>query len=128
MQREYEAIHELFTPTLIRLFARTNKVCLTRSLDCLQTLIENAKMAKAIPRLCDVLKSRNEPSKSLRQGVAECLNKAIQINTCADLQPYLSHIEAAIKSAAMDPSPEVRVGVRTCYKTYSEKFPEQASR
>ncbi|KAG0175741.1 hypothetical protein DFQ28_003219 [Apophysomyces sp. BC1034] len=126
MQRDYEIIHDLFMPTLLRQFARTNKVLLARSLDCYKTIITNAKVPKSVPRLCNILKNNKEPNKSVRSCIADCLQKLMEVNDVADIQKYTTDIEAAIQTAAMDSAPEVRLGIRSCYKTYCDKLPEQS--
>jgi hypothetical protein len=67
-------------------------------------------------------------SKATRYHVTECLNTVIQVNATTDLSRYMGDIEAAIDNTAMDPAPEVRSSIRTCYKLYCEKFPEQAAK
>lgn len=128
MQRDYELLQDLFTPTLIRLFARTNKTSLAQYLDCFTTLIDNAKMPKVILRLSRVLNSRQEPSKSVRENVAACLERVIMANSAEDLQPYMTHIENAIRTAAMDPSPDVRAKIRACFNAYKQKMLDAASK
>lgn len=128
MQRDYEVLQDLFTPTLIRLFARTNKTSLAQYLDCFTTLIDNAKMPKVILRLTHVLKDQREPSKSVRENVAACLERAILANTVEDLKPYLTHIEHAIRTAAMDPAPDVRAKIRACFNAYKQKMLDAASK
>ncbi|KAF7731272.1 hypothetical protein EC973_000688 [Apophysomyces ossiformis] len=128
MQRDFEVIHDLFMPTLLRQFARTNKVLLARSLDCYKTIITNAKVPKLVPRLCSILKNCKEPNKSVRRCIADCLQTLMEVNDVPDIQKHTSDIEAAIQTAAMDPAPEVRLAIRSCYKTYCEKLPEQSSK
>ncbi|KAG2222181.1 hypothetical protein INT45_007198 [Circinella minor] len=130
MQRDYEVhVHDLFAPTLLRMFARTNKVMLTRTLECYKTIIDHAKLPKMIPKFAILLKSKKEPSKSVRQCIAACLDKLIDINaqdnTITEEQQEL--IEDAIRTTAMDSAPEVRLAIRCCYKTYCTKFPASVS-
>ncbi|KAI9304957.1 clasp N terminal-domain-containing protein [Cunninghamella echinulata] len=133
MQRKYELIHDLFAPTLIKLFARTNKVHMKNALTCYKSIIEHSKIPRNTKKLCMVLRSNNNNNKetnnkSVRYCVTECLNTIIQVNATADLIKYVDDIENAIKSTAMDPAPDVRSSIRMCYKLYCEKIPDHATR
>ncbi|KAI8343362.1 clasp N-terminal domain-containing protein [Chlamydoabsidia padenii] len=133
MQRKYEIIHELFMPTLIQLFSRSNKVHVRNTLTCFKTIVENSKVPRTTHRLCMILKKSNSDnnnniSKATRYHVTECLNKVIQVNATHDLLHYVNDIQSAIENTAMDPAPEVRSSIRTCYKLFCEKMPEQAAR
>ncbi|KAI9494960.1 clasp N terminal-domain-containing protein [Zychaea mexicana] len=129
MQRDYDQhVHDLFAPTLLRMFARTNKVMLTRAVECYKTIIDHAKLPRMIPKLSTLLKSQKETSKSVRQCVAACLDKLVETNTKEDIAPHQTLIEDAIRMTAMDSAPDVRLAIRCCYKTYSIKFPESASK
>ncbi|ORZ23438.1 clasp N-terminal domain-containing protein [Absidia repens] len=138
MKRKYEIIHELFMPTLIRLFSRSNKVHVRNTLTCFKTIVENSKVPRTTHRLCLILKNNNSDtknttstgniSKSTRYHVTECLNAVIQVNATNDLLRYVADIEAAIRNTAMDSAPEVRSSIRMCYKLYCEKIPDRASK
>ncbi|CAO3643049.1 unnamed protein product [Cunninghamella blakesleeana] len=128
MQRKYELIHDLFAPTLIRLFARTNKVHVKSALTCYKSIIENSKVPRNTKKLCIILRNQKETNKSLRYCVTECLNTIIQVNATADLIKYADDIENAIKFTAMDPAPDVRSSIRMCYKLYGEKIPDNATK
>ncbi|CAO3645159.1 unnamed protein product [Cunninghamella echinulata] len=133
MQRKYELIHDLFAPTLIKLFARTNKVHMKNALICYKSIIEHSKIPRNTKKLCMVLRNNNNNNKetnnkSVRYCVTECLNTIIQVNATADLIKFVDDIENAIKSTAMDPAPDVRSSIRMCYKLYCEKIPDHATR
>ncbi|KAI8379327.1 clasp N-terminal domain-containing protein, partial [Radiomyces spectabilis] len=126
MEGDYEKIHDLFAPTLLRLFARTNKVTNMRSLECYKAVIENSKIPKSIPRLCDSL-LRKDPNKSVRKCVNECLAKLLQVNAPRDVQRYAKNIESALMTAAVDPAAEVRNAARLFYASFCEKLPQRSA-
>ncbi|ORY90028.1 clasp N-terminal domain-containing protein [Syncephalastrum racemosum] len=128
MQREYEPLHEMFGLTLVKLFARTNKVQLQRARTCYTHLIDHAKLTKSIPSLCALLKKGTEPNKAVRHGVAGCLEHIIVVNDPQDLKPYLTHLTTAIRQAATDSSPDVRAAIRACFQAYSQKHPDHCAR
>ncbi|KAI9248245.1 clasp N terminal-domain-containing protein [Phascolomyces articulosus] len=122
-------IHDLFAPTLHRMFARTNKVMHTRTIECYKTIIQHAKIPRMIPKFAILLKSKKEQSKSVRQCLAACLDTLIDTNTTQDItKEHQRLIEEAIRATAMDSAPEVRLAIRCCYRTYCTKFPESVSK
>ncbi|ORX57431.1 hypothetical protein DM01DRAFT_1334053 [Hesseltinella vesiculosa] len=126
MQRKYELVNDLFMPTLIQLFARTNKVHARNTLACVKSIIECSKMPRVLRPLClQLSKNKNQ---SVRHAIIECICVVLQVNTGHDLARHIDDLEASIKATAMDASPQVRSGIRHCYKLYSQKFPSRVSR
>ncbi|KAI8084562.1 clasp N-terminal domain-containing protein [Halteromyces radiatus] len=131
MQRKYELIHELFLPTLIKLFSRTNKLHVRHTMTTFKTIVENSKVPRTTHRLCLILRNHNDGNnnnKAVKYHVTECLNTVIQVNATSDLLRYVDDIQDAIRNTAMDPAPEVRSSIRMCYKLYCEKIPTHASK
>ncbi|KAI8070436.1 clasp N terminal-domain-containing protein [Gongronella butleri] len=125
LQRKYEPLHDVFLPTLVRLFARTNKVHARHTLTCVKKIIEHSKLPRTIRTMC--LHLGNNKNKAVRHAIIECVNVVIQVNANADLRKYIDDLEVAINTTAMDPSPDVRSSIRQCYKLYSQRFPDRAS-
>ncbi|KAI9279490.1 clasp N terminal-domain-containing protein [Umbelopsis sp. AD052] len=123
LKRSYEPLNDGFLPHIMKLFTRSNKLFVGRSIKCVSVIIQHAKIPRAIPQFCKAI-SKPDPNKQMRMGAAQCLTSSIEFNATSDLEHHLEIIENAIRVGAMDPAPEVREVVRKCFEMYKKQLPE----
>jgi len=123
LKRSYEPLSDGFLPHIMKLFTRSNKLFVSRAIKCVSTIIQHAKIPRAIPHFCKAI-TKPDPNKQMRMGAAQCLTSSIEFNATSDLEHHLKIIENAIQVGAMDPAPEVREVVRKCFEMYKKQLPE----
>ncbi|KAJ2957719.1 hypothetical protein NQZ79_g6595 [Umbelopsis isabellina] len=126
LQRGYEPLNDSFMPHIMKLFIRSNKLFVNRSIKCMDNIIHHAKIPRAIPQFCAAI-TKPDSNKQMRTGAAHCLKSSLQHNASADLAHHLQIIEKAIRVGAMDPAPEVREIIRKSFAIYKEQFPDQST-
>ncbi|KAG2185740.1 hypothetical protein INT43_002175 [Umbelopsis isabellina] len=127
LQRGYEPLNDSFMPHIMKLFIRSNKLFVNRSIKCMDNIILHAKIPRAIPQFCAAI-TKPDPNKQMRTGAAHCLTSSLQHNISADLEHHLQAIEKAIRVGSMDPAPEVREIIRKSFAIYKEQFPDHSIR
>ncbi|KAF9169812.1 hypothetical protein BGX21_008309 [Mortierella sp. AD011] len=113
---------DLFTPALLKVCARTNKVMVTRAVKALSSII-NAGCVVTLPKLCQAFASNN---KTLRIACIGLIASCIALFTTQELEPSLAAFEPVLKEGVSDAAPEVRDTSRKSFKVYAEKFPERS--
>ncbi|KAF9548913.1 hypothetical protein EC957_005265 [Mortierella hygrophila] len=114
---------DLFTPALLKVCARTNKVMVTRAVKALQSMI-NAGCLSTLPKACQAFATNN---KTLRIACIGLIATCIAQFTSQELEAYLGSFEPVLKEGVSDAAPEVRDTSRKSFKVYAQKFPERSS-
>ncbi|KAF9348377.1 hypothetical protein BGX26_000216 [Mortierella sp. AD094] len=113
---------DLFTPALLKVCARTNKVMVTRAVKALTSII-NAGCVVTLPKTCQAFATNN---KTLRIACIGLIASCIALFTSQELEPFLAAFEPVLKEGVSDAAPEVRDTSRKSFKVYAEKFPERS--
>ncbi|KAF9930773.1 hypothetical protein FBU30_011309 [Linnemannia zychae] len=114
---------DLFTPALLKVCARTNKVMVTRAVKALQSMV-NAGCLPTLPKACQAFTTNN---KTLRIACIGLIASCIAQFTSQELEAYLGSFEPVLKEGVSDAAPEVRDTSRKSFKVYAQKFPERSS-
>ncbi|OAQ33438.1 hypothetical protein K457DRAFT_224660 [Linnemannia elongata AG-77] len=114
---------DLFTPALLKVCARTNKVMVTRAVKALQSMI-SAGCLPTLPKACQAFATNN---KTLRIACIGLIASCIAQFTSQELEAYLGSFEPVLKEGVSDAAPEVRDTSRKSFKVYAQKFPERSS-
>ncbi|KAF8943261.1 hypothetical protein BGZ47_005636 [Haplosporangium gracile] len=114
---------DLFTPALLKVCARTNKVMVTRAVKALQGMI-NAGCLPTLPKACQAFATNN---KALRIACIGLIASCIAQFSSQELEAYLGSFEPVLKEGVSDAAPEVRDTSRKSFKVYAQKFPERSS-
>ncbi|KAI7866833.1 clasp N-terminal domain-containing protein [Spinellus fusiger] len=128
MGEKYQPLHEIFGPTLIVLFGKSNKIVRQRSLQAYKAAIQSAKVPRAIPRLTVSFKSTPSTNKLGRQAIIECLECLLEVNDGASIDQHHVLVKEAIDSARNDSSIEVRTTANTCLGILKNKSSKMAER
>ncbi|KAI8599801.1 clasp N-terminal domain-containing protein [Dissophora ornata] len=115
---------DLFTGTLLKVCARTNKVMVSRAVKALNSII-NAGCLAPLPKACQAFATNN---KALRIACIGLIASCIAQYSSHELEHFLPVFEPVLKEGVSDAAPEVRDTSRKSYKIYAEKFPEQSQR
>ncbi|KAJ3087760.1 hypothetical protein HK102_010339 [Quaeritorhiza haematococci] len=121
----FEILANDFIPSVLKLCTRANKVFVHTANATLKNAIEYSGIPNQIPAFTDGLRN---PSKTLRLCAAEAVLKSMQINSPVRLEPYVDHIETAIKDAILDSTPEVRETARAIHEQYRDMFANRLDR
>ncbi|TNY24308.1 clasp N terminal-domain-containing protein [Rhodotorula diobovata] len=129
----FAALLSLYLPTLLRLFARPNKVYVTRSASCIASIIRNTRLADVVRFIA--LEWRNEPGKSasFREQAATAL--AIALGADGDaltvdkegLERRIDDLEWLIKTGATGREAGVRAEMKKCWEVYKREWPERVA-
>ncbi|KAG0207039.1 hypothetical protein BGX33_007055 [Mortierella sp. NVP41] len=114
---------DLFTPALLKVCARTNKVMVSRAVKALQSII-NAGCVSTLPKACQAFATNN---KTLRIACIGLIASCIAQFSSQELEAYLGTFEPVLKEGVSDAAPEVRDTSRKSFKVYAQKFPERSS-
>ncbi|PKK75755.1 clasp N-terminal domain-containing protein, partial [Rhizophagus irregularis DAOM 181602=DAOM 197198] len=116
---KFDALSEIFVPSIIKLCTRTKKTSLIRAQKCMNTIIRICHLPNLIPKFKEALQHQ---SKSLRNCAAEWVRMSLEANEVGDLNYYISDIEWAIRQCASDSSSEVRNISKQIFEIYKSKF------
>ncbi|RGB36643.1 clasp N-terminal domain-containing protein [Rhizophagus diaphanus] len=116
---KFDALSEIFVPSIIKLCTRTKKTSLIRAQKCMNTIIRICHLPNLIPKFKEALQHQ---SKSLRNCAAEWMRMSLEANEVGDLNYYISDIEWAIRQCASDSSSEVRNISKQIFEIYKSKF------
>ncbi|KPV74526.1 uncharacterized protein RHOBADRAFT_45015 [Rhodotorula graminis WP1] len=129
----FAALVSLYVPTLLRLFARPNKVYVTRSASCVASIIRNTRIADVVRLIA--LEWRNEPGKSatFREQAAAAL--AIALGADGDtlgvdkdgLERRIDDLEWLIKTGATGREATVRSEMKKCWEVYKREWPDRVA-
>ncbi|KAF9901030.1 hypothetical protein EC991_006591 [Linnemannia zychae] len=114
---------DIFTPALLKVCARTNKVMVSRAVKALQSMI-NAGCLSTLPKACQAFATIN---KTLRIACIGLIASCIAQFSSQELEAYLGSFEPVLKEGVSDAAPEVRDTSRKSFKVYAQKFPERSS-
>ncbi|KAF9121537.1 hypothetical protein BGW39_010447 [Mortierella sp. 14UC] len=114
---------DIFTPALLKVCARTNKVMVTRAVKALQSII-SAGCLLTLPKACQAFTTNN---KTLRIACIGLIASCIAQFSSQELEAHLGSFEPVLKEGVSDAAPEVRDTSRKSFKVYAQKFPERSS-
>ncbi|GAA5839331.1 hypothetical protein JCM9279_005908 [Rhodotorula babjevae] len=129
----FAALLSLYLPTLLRLFARPNKVYVTRSASCVASIIRNTRIADVVRFIA--LEWRNEPGKSatFREQAAVALAIALGADTDTlgvdkeGLERRIDDVEWLIKNGATGREASVRAEMKKCWEVYKREWPDRVA-
>ncbi|GAA5822442.1 hypothetical protein JCM3770_000271, partial [Rhodotorula araucariae] len=127
----FAALLPHYLPTLLRLFARPNKVYVTRAASTIASIIRNTRLGEVVRFI--VLEWRNEPGKSA--SFREQAAAAVVIILGADgdtlgvdkesLERRVEDLEWLIKTGATGREASVRSDMKKCWEVYKREWPER---
>ncbi|CAG8463670.1 11833_t:CDS:10 [Funneliformis caledonium] len=116
---KFDALSEIFVPSIIKLCMRTKKTTLIRAQKCVKTIIRECRLPNLIPKFKEALQNQ---SKTLRNCAAEWIQISLEANEVGDLNNYIADIEWSIRQCASDPSADVRAISKQIFEIYKSKF------
>jgi hypothetical protein len=116
---KFDALSEIFVPSIIKLCMRTKKTSLVRAQKCMNTIIRKCHLPNLIPKFKEALQHQ---SKTLRNCAAEWMRISLEANEVGDLNNYIVDIEWAIRQCASDSSADVRTISKQTFEIYKSKF------
>ncbi|CAI2191410.1 8508_t:CDS:2 [Funneliformis geosporum] len=116
---KFDALSEIFIPSVIKLCMRTKKTTLVRAQKCMNTIIRDCRLPNLILKFKEALQN---PSKSLRNCAAEWIQISLEVNEVGDLNNYIADIEWSIRQCASDSSADVRAISKQIFEIYKSKF------
>src|SRR6266542_463523 len=116
---KFDALSEIFVPSIIKLCMRTKKTSLIRAQKCVNTIIRECHLPNLIPKFKEALQHQ---SKSLRNCAAEWMRISLEVNEVGDLNNYIADIEWSIRQCASDSSADVRTISKQIFEIYKSKF------
>ena len=115
----FDALSEIFVPSIIKLCMRTKKTSLVRAQKCMNTIIRKCHLPNLISKFKEALQHQ---SKALRNCAAEWIRISLEANEIGDLNNYIADIEWAIRQCASDSSADVRTISKQIFEIYKSKF------
>ncbi|GJN90005.1 hypothetical protein Rhopal_003000-T1 [Rhodotorula paludigena] len=132
--RDFAALMPLYLPTVLRLFARPNKVYVTRSASTVASIVKNTRLGGDLVRYI-ALEWRNEGGKSasFREQAAVALALVLGVDTdslAVDkdmLERRMDDLEWLIKTGATGREATVRANMKQCWEVYKREWPERVA-
>ncbi|GAA6006855.1 uncharacterized protein JCM10292_005475 [Rhodotorula paludigena] len=132
--RDFAALMPLYLPTVLRLFARPNKVYVTRSASTVASIVKNTRLGGDMVRYL-ALEWRNEGGKSasFREQAAVALALVLGVDTdslAVDkdmLERRMDDLEWLIKTGATGREATVRANMKQCWEVYKREWPERVA-
>jgi len=121
---DFTALISLLIPTLMILTGRTNKVVITRTKNCLITIIECCPSPALLPHFMSQL---GEKSVTMRQISAECCLAYIKCCNPPDIEKETraQDVETIIRKTARDASADIRKISREIFGAYQILLPQR---
>ncbi|UZJ53783.1 hypothetical protein CBS101457_003103 [Exobasidium rhododendri] len=121
----FEALVNVFTPCLLLICARTNKVALFRAKKCLLLIAKHCKLPSLIPHLREASKDKSQSMRIVSVEVTMMLLEAIE---CRErIGKKVADLEVIIKGTATDRDPEVRQWCKRVFEVYLDRWPDRAT-
>ncbi|BGP49376.1 hypothetical protein JCM10450v2_005264 [Rhodotorula kratochvilovae] len=127
----FAALLAPYLPTLLRLFARPNKVYVTRAASTIASIIRNTRLGDVVRFI--VLEWRNEAGKSASFREQAAAAVAIVLGADSDtlgvdkesLERRVEDLEWLIKTGATGREASVRSDMKKCWEVYKREWPER---
>ncbi|KAH7927111.1 hypothetical protein BV22DRAFT_1127597 [Leucogyrophana mollusca] len=121
----FEPLLHVFVPTLLNLFARTNKVFTTRAKTCMLAVIEHTNLPAILSYLVDSLGRNKSPAPRL--ATTECVLACLNCFNPPDLEKESRArlVEDVIRATARDASADVRKASKRIFEAYRTLMPNR---
>lgn len=122
-----------YLPTVLRLYARPNKVYITRAASTVSSIIKNTKLADVIKWIVAEWKSESGKSSTYREQAAAAVSFMLGADTGVlaidkeHLEKRLVDLEWIIKTGATGREATVRSDMKKCWEAYKREWPERVA-
>ncbi|CAJ0627903.1 2659_t:CDS:2 [Entrophospora sp. SA101] len=107
------SISEIFVPSILKLFNRTNKVFIKRANKCLGTIIRETKSSNLMPTFKEAMRSQN---KQMRACVAGMVLTMLEDNVNG-LNIYIDALELIIREASLSANAKKTLAIKDKQQT-----------
>lgn len=119
----FESLVQAFTPTLLLICARTNKVALVRAKKCLLLIAKHCKLPCLFPYLRDASKDKSQTVRIVSIEVTLMLLDSIESKE--KIARRIADVELIIRGTATDRDAEARQLCKKLFEVYVDRWPER---
>jgi hypothetical protein len=119
----FQPLLHFYTPTLVRLLGRTNKLYVARASACLSAIIQNTRLSQILPYIEEGM---HDKAASTRFGCVEALALCfVHVEKAALERKHISQIDEMIRRGATDKEVKTRELARQTWETYKKMWPDR---